>query len=88
MTKTIKPNVQCDVCGSMFKNISGFSRHRKQKHLDAPKLARGTAPDIQKLELIAKTKPIGKAKCLTRKFACFGPKHVGAKKQSASVKRQ
>lgn len=87
MTKTIKPN-RCDVCGSMFKNISGFSRHRKEKHPDAAKLPRGTVPDIQKLELIVKPKPIGKAKCLTRKFAFFGPKHVGAKKQNASVKRQ
>lgn len=88
MTKIIKPNVKCDVCGSMFKNKSGFSRHRKQKHPDAPKLARGTVPDIQKLELIAKTKPIGKAKCLTRKFVFYESKHVGAKKQNASVKRQ
>jgi hypothetical protein len=56
-------------------------------HTDAPKLARGTVPDIQKLELIPKTKPIGKAKCLTRKFACFGAKHVKVKKLSASLKR-
>jgi len=64
-------------------NKGSYSRHRKALHPKAPKRARGTVPDVQKLELVAKTKPIGKAKNLTRKFGLIGPKHVKAKKLNA-----
>ena len=88
MTKAVKFQYQCDSCDRVLANSASYSRHRKTLHPDAPKLARGTVPDIKKLELVVKTKPIGKAKSLTRKFALFGLKHVGAKKLNASLKRQ